>query len=159
MPYPKKPTELHVADGTHIPIRHGSKHSAKDSEYLTQVPPPIKTLCKAGKARWRKICKLLIDAGLLAKRDLITVEAHCRTHGHMASLDKVIADQTKFLKEMDPTDGKIKAALGERAKLQTTYMKELDAMGLNAIGRARRTSEAGAGNAPAKTKGVARRGA
>lgn len=155
MPAHRKPNELHVANGTWRGDRHGSKYTAMDSEYLTELPDPPKQLHRYAIQCWNSTGELLIGAKVLTRRDLPML-AHYAELWEMKETARIAVDDRRkqvYAGGISYEDEEINKAMAIITKVMPQITAVLRELGLSPIAR----SKAAEANQTSKSGGIPRR--
>jgi len=73
-----KPTKILMFEGN--PGKRPLNRNEPKPVTPRRAPPAPAILGKSGKAEWRRMCKVLLQMGLLSEADLTTLTAYCKSY-------------------------------------------------------------------------------
>jgi len=76
----RKPTALHLVNGTHRPDRHGDRDAARAEAKVVRESPPLRPppkLSREARKEWRRLEAELRTAGVLTMRDRAVLTGYC----------------------------------------------------------------------------------
>lgn len=73
----KKSVAKHKAEGTYNATKHGGQ--IVDVPLLLSVPPAPPDFDSEHRAKWEDVCRLLLEAGILAKQDADSIRSYVET--------------------------------------------------------------------------------
>lgn len=93
-----------------LQLRGGTRHShkpARDQEPQPpeKMPPCPKVLDKIAKKEWRRAGKLLMDIGLLAEIDMVTLAGYCDAYSRWYQATEKVHEMGMVFKKTDGTPG------------------------------------------------------
>ncbi len=101
----KKSAAQHRQSGTYNATKHSTDRLVS-VPILKQMPPPPKDFDKEHAAKWEEVCRLLHEAGILAKQDLDAIRTYCET----SIMQRRSVDMMKGGDMIDEEKGRVSAA-------------------------------------------------
>lgn len=71
---PRKPTNLHILQGTYQPVRHAERIGEVDPQSVARMPSHLSPIAKR---EWQRIAPELRELGLLTGLDVAALSAYC----------------------------------------------------------------------------------
>lgn len=123
MARPRKPAEVHIAQGTYREDRHGEP--AFDMPVLLEAIKPSAAVPKSVHTEWRMVTQRLVSLGILIDADLPLLEsafvllADARYHHELIERAKTtIEDTSEELSKDLPTEKKLEAMVAQAEALK-----------------------------------------
>lgn len=91
----RKPSHLHLVQGTHRKDRHGSADKARAAlrkATTTRRPAPPRWLDGAARREWDRIAPKLHRDGLLRSEDVAALACYCRSYGELQECEAVLRE-------------------------------------------------------------------
>lgn len=96
----KRPTAMHLVDGTFRPDEHGSREAAKqERDSLRGAPklqPPAR-LSPTAKAEWRRVVPVLQRKGVVGKLDRSVLSGYCQAWAEFIEAQASVAKDGRVL--------------------------------------------------------------
>lgn len=155
MPQPRKPNEIHVAQGTYRADRHGSAVTAKDTEFITELPPAPEHLKESGRGKWEEIGAALVRATKLTERDLFQLELASKLWQDIRDIDDGLAALHPKDAEGEAVPPRLDEQITQklfalRLRHQTVYHQVLKELGCGNVAR----SQAAMGSPSSRSGGI-----
>lgn len=88
---PRKPTKMHIYNGTDRPCRRNENEPQPDSPDELQDPPEY--LPERAKEEWYRMGKILHEAGLLTVLDYTEFRNYCLAESHIVEAEKKMGSE------------------------------------------------------------------
>jgi P27 family predicted phage terminase small subunit len=96
---PKKPTALHIFNGTDRPCRRNDNEPMPEID--PEVPLPPDSLSEHGKKKWIELAKVLYSNGLLTQLDYDEFEIYCQTWEVLKEAEEMMKKSVMSIKMKD----------------------------------------------------------
>lgn len=100
----RKPTALHIVDGTHRPDRHGDRDAARTEAKLARESPPLRPppgLSRLARDEWKRLEPELRASGVTTARDRAVLAAYCMAWSRLRESERDVVKHGRLVPDGD----------------------------------------------------------